>query len=395
LHTEEITRYSCGCQQKEDLMDQSYDIAIVGAGIAGASLAYALSGEASVVLLERESQPGYHSTGRSAATFMKTYGNADIRRLVTASAAFLETPPPGFCEGPILEPRGGLTIAAKEKQSLLEQEFARAQALVPEVCLLSPAEVQEKVPLLQEAAVAGGGILEPGAQDMDVARLHQGYLKAASAAGGVLYCDAEVISAERRGRHWHIETRRETVTASVLVNAAGAWADSFAGTLGLAPLGLVPKRRSAFTFRPPDNLDPSAWPLVIDVAESFYFKPDAGLLLGSPADETPAVPSDVRPEEIDLAIGAHRIEEATGHPITRIEHSWAGLRTFARDGTPVLGFDPREAGLFWLAGQGGYGIMTAPAMAEAAAALLCGRALPEALLEGGLSAESLSPARLA
>jgi D-arginine dehydrogenase len=261
--------------------------------------------------------------------------------------------------------------------------------------LLSPAEAQEKVPLLQEAAVAGGGILEPGAQDMDVARLHQGYLKAANAAGGVLCCDAEVISAEHRGRHWHIETRRETVTASVLVNAAGAWADSFAGTLGLAPLGLVPKRRSAFTFRPPDNLDPSAWPLVIDVAESFYFKPDAGLLLGSPADETPAVPSDVRPEEIDLAIGAHRIEEATGHPITRIEHSWAGLRTFARDGTPVLGFDPREAGLFWLAGQGGYGIMTAPAMAEAAAALLCGRALPEALLEGGLSAGSLSPARLA
>jgi D-arginine dehydrogenase len=154
LHTEEIARYSSGGQQKGDLMDQSYDIAIVGAGIAGASLAYALSGEASVVLLERESQPGYHSTGRSAATFLKTYGNADIRRLVAASAAFLETPPPGFCEGPILGPRGCLTIAVKEKRALLEQEVARARALVPEVCLLSPAEAQEKVPLLQEAAVA-------------------------------------------------------------------------------------------------------------------------------------------------------------------------------------------------------------------------------------------------
>jgi len=375
-------------------MDQSYDIAIVGSGIAGASLAYALSDEASVVLLERESQPGYHSTGRSAATFLATYGNAVIRRLVTASAAFLETPPPGFCEGPILRPRGGLTIASEEKRGRLEQEFARARALVPELCLLSPAEVQERVPLLLAAAVAGGGLLEPGAQDMDVARLHQGYLKAMRAAGGVVLCNGEVISAARHAGLWQIETRQGRVAASVLVNAAGAWADSLAEMLGLAPLGLVPKRRTAFTFRPPADMDPTDWPLVIEVDESFYFKPDAGLLLGSPADETPTVPSDVRPEEIDLAIGAHRIEEAIGRPIARIEHSWAGLRTFARDGTPVLGFDPREAGFFWLAGQGGYGIMTAPAMAEAAAALLCGRALPEALLDCEVSAESLSPERL-
>ena len=374
-------------------MDRTFDIAIVGAGISGASLAYALAGRASVVLLERESQPGYHSTGRSAAAFLQTYGNDVIRRLTAASAEFLFRPPPGFSEAPLLLPRPGMTVASADKADLMASAYERAKALVPEVRLLSPDEAREIVPLLRPEAVAGGAMLEPGAQDMEVASLHQGYLKGARASGAALITNAEVLALARRDGRWRLETKQGEVAASVLVNAAGAWADAFAAQLQLAPLGLQPKRRTAFTFAPPPEFQVAAWPMVIEVGESFYFKPDAGLLLGSPADETPCPPCDAQPEELDLAIGAHRIEEATGHPIKRLLHSWAGLRTFAPDMSPVLGFDPRAEDFFWLAGQGGYGIMISPAMAAAAAALLAGGALPETLQALGLDPAGLSPAR--
>ena len=374
-------------------MDRVFDVAIVGAGIAGASLAHALAGSASVVLLERESQPGYHSTGRSAAAFLQTYGNEAIRRLTAASADFLRQPPPGFSDAPLLTHRPGLTIASAEKAEILQRAYRRAKALVPEVRLLSPEEARTMVPLLRPEAVAGGAVLEPDAQDMDVAGIHQGFLKGARSAGAQLLTDAEVTSLARSDGGWRIDSKQGEVRASVLVNAAGAWADALAAQIGLTPLGLQPKRRTAFTFAPPPEFQVEDWPLVIEVGESFYFKPDAGLLLGSPADEKPVPPSDARPEELDLAIGAHRIEEATGRPIARLLHSWAGLRTFAADNSPVLGFDPRAAGFFWLAGQGGYGIMTSPAMAEAAAALLAGRSLPDAQRALGLTAEELSPAR--
>jgi len=374
-------------------MAETYDIAIVGAGIAGASLAYALLDAASVVLLERETQPGYHSTGRSAATLLLTYGNDVIRRLTHASARFLRDPPAGFTETALLRPRCGLTIGSAEQAPLLQQEYARSKALLPSLRRLAPEEVLALVPLLKEEAVAAGAILDPEAQDMEVASLHQGYLKAARAAGTRVMTDAPVTALERRHDKWQIGTRGGEVSAALLVNAAGAWADELAGLAGLAPLGLQPKRRTAFTFKPPEAFKVDDWPLVIDVAESFYFKPEAGLLLGSPADETPSPACDARPEEMDIALGAYRIEEATGHPIRRLEHSWAGLRTFAADKTPVLGFDPRTAGFFWLAGQGGYGIMTSPAMAELAAAQILGRG-PNGAGAGLNLDAALSPGRL-
>ncbi len=366
------------------------EVLVVGAGIAGASAAFALAREGlRVVLLERESQPAYHTTGRSAALFIKSYGNATIRRLTAASEPFYQNPPEGFAETPLLTPRGFMFIARADQLPRLEEELALARRFVPAARRLEAAEAYRMLPLLRPG-YAAGAMLDPEARDLDVGAIMGGYLRGLRAGGGELCCDAEVRAVRRDGGIWRVESRAGVFEAPVLVDAAGAWADELAALAGLAPLGLVPKRRTAFLVDPPPGMEIGAWPLVADVEERFYIKPDAGRILCSPADETPSPPCDAAPEELDIAIAVERIQRAFALPVRTIRHRWAGLRTFAADATPVLGFDPRTDGFFWLAGQGGYGIQTAPAMADLAARLIAGRAREET---AELRA-ALDPARL-
>ncbi len=371
-----------------------FDVLVVGAGIAGASVAWQLAPHGRVALLERESQPGYHSTGRSAAMFMETYGTPMIRALTRASRAFYEQPPAGFAEHPVLTPRGAMHVAQVGQEQALAEAFARARAASPQVALLSVREVLARCPVLREDRVCGA-ILEPDAMDMDVHALHQGYLRGFRARGGQSLWGAEFMAASFDRGAWSVRLADgRTLTAAAIVNAAGAWADGVAQRCGVAPIGLQPKRRTAFTFEPPAGVDIAEWPTVIGIDETYYFKPDAGQLLGSPANADPVDPQDVQPEEIDVATGIHYIEELTVMQIRRPKHTWAGLRSFVDDGDLVVGADDHVAGFFWLAAQGGYGIQTAAAVSELAAALLRGQPEPDHIARYGVAAEALSPFRL-
>ena len=369
------------------------DFLVVGAGIAAASLGAWLAGSGRVVLLERESQPGYHSTGRSAALFMESYGTPQVRALTMASRAFLEHPPEGFAEGPILAPRGALMVGAVGQEHALDAHWQVLRSVTDDARRLSADEACTMVPVLRRDRVAGG-LHEPGAFDIDVHALHQGYLRRLRRRGGEVVCDAEVRSLARRGGIWHAEAGGRRWQAPVVVNAAGAWCDAVARLAGVAPIGLVPKRRAAFVFAPPAGLSVAHWPAFVDVDESWYVKPDAGMLLGSPANADPVEPHDVQPEELDIALAIDRIEAMTTLKIVRPARTWAGLRSFVTDGDLVGGFDVDAPGFFWLAAQGGYGIQTSAAMGEACAALAAGEAMPAAIARFGVTAAMLSPARL-
>ncbi|MCY7315181.1 MAG: FAD-binding oxidoreductase [Rubrivivax sp.] len=362
----------------------TYDIAVIGAGIAGASLAYFAAPQARVLLLEREAQPGMHSTGRSAAMFMESYGSPQVRGLTRASRPFLTAPPPGFSATPLLGARGALTIARATQAEALR---ATHDALCGEGCPAQWLDQQATLALLPvlrpEAAVHGS--LDPLAADLDVNALHQGYLRGARAAGARLLCDAEVLQLQRQGGRWQIETAAGRFSAAQVVNAAGAWVDELSARAAIAPIGIQPRRRSAFVFDAPVGLAIGGWPCVADVDESFYFKPDAGLLLGSPANADAVLPHDVLPEDIDIATGIARIEAATTLHIRRPRRTWAGLRSFVADGDLVAGVEPAgssdAAGFFWLAAQGGYGIQTSAAMGALCAAQLLRTAPPAWLAE--------------
>ena len=371
-----------------------YRFAIIGAGIAGTSVGYWLSQHESVLILERESQPGYHTTGRSAAMFIETYGPPLVRALTVGSRSFYESPPVGFTEHPILTPRGMLMIATEAHRSHLDEAITIAQQVGSKVERLSASEAQERVPVLRTNRLAGA-TFEADPTDIDVHALHQGFLKGFRHHGGTLVVSAEVITLTRSNNIWQIDTSNGTFEATTIVNAAGAWCDEIAKLAGVPPVGLVPKRRSAFIFAPPENgKNVGSWPVVVAADESFYFKPEAGMLLGSPANVDPMVPHDVRPEEIDIATGIARIEEATTMTIRRPTRTWAGLRSFVPDGELVGGFDSAVPGFFWVAGQGGYGIQTAAGMGQACSAILLGQPMPPALAFLGVSAERLSPQRL-
>lgn len=371
-----------------------YDFVVIGGGIAGASLTYQLAPHARVALLERESQPGYHSTGRSAALFIETYGTPMIRALTCASRAFYITPPEGFTEYPILAPRGVMHVAKIGQEQELADALALALKTSPQVEQLSVQQVIERCPVVRADQICGA-VYEYDAMDIDVHALHQGYLRGLRVHGGQVVNDAELASASFGGNQWTIRLEDgRTLTATTLVNAAGAWADVVAQRCGVAPVGLQPKRRTAFTFEPPAGADISAWPAVIGVDETYYFKPDAGQLLGSPANADPVDPQDVQPEELDVATGIYQIEEVTTMQIRRPKHTWAGLRSFVSDGDLVIGADNHVPSFFWVAAQGGYGIQTAAAASELAAALLLKRALPEHLVKHGVQADALSPQRL-
>ena len=250
-----------------------------------------------------------------------------------------------------------------------------------------------RVPVLRPESVAAA-IWEPDALDIDVHALHQGYLRGFRSYGGKIELNAGVQAIEREGAGWRVSTRRGEFRAAVILNAAGAWCDHVAQMAGARPIGLVPKRRAAFTFAPPPGLQTAHWPMLIDVDEQFYVKPDAGVLLGSPANADPVTAQDVQPEELDIAIAVDRIESATTLTVTRPIRTWAGLRSFVADGDLVGGFDPQVPGLFWVAAQGGYGIQTSAAMGQACAALAAQRDFPQQIADFGLTPAMLSPARL-
>jgi D-arginine dehydrogenase len=372
-----------------------FDVAIVGAGIAGASLAWTLAPHARVLLLERETQPGMHSTGRSAAMFMESYGTPQVRALTRASRSFYERPPAGFAETPILAPRGVLYAAWRGQEAPYDSLFDELLATGIAVQRIDTAETLRQVPVLREDGLLGA-IAEPDAMDIDVHTLQQGYLRGFKRQGGALWCDAELQRADPSAGAWSVAlVDGRQLRCRTLVNAAGAWADTVADRCGAQALGLQPKRRSAFTFAPPEGVDARAWPTVADVEERWYLKPDAGQLLGSPANADPVPAHDVVPEEIDIAAGIAGIESATTMTIRRPTRTWAGLRTFAPDGDLVIGWDAQRTAFFWLAGQGGYGIQSAAGAAQLAAALWLGAPLPEALRAQGVQAQAMDPGRIA
>ena len=374
---------------------QDFDFAVIGAGIAGVSVAYHLAPHASVVILEGEHVPAYHTTGRSAALHSETYGSAEIRAITVASGRFYRDPPPGFSDHPLLTPRGALLAGRADQEADLRQAAAEFARLVPSVRWMEPDEALRRQPLLRRETTAGGAVFEPEADDMDVASIHGGFLKGARANGAVLRLDAEVIGLDRQDGMWIVSLRQgEPVRAANIINAAGAWADVVGALAGAAPVGLVPKRRTAFTFEAPADLDLKAMPMVIDFDESWYFKPEVGQFLGSLADETPSPPCDAQPEDIDVATAVDRIETATTLQIRRIKNKWAGLRSFVADKNLVVGYDGGVEGFFWLAGQGGYGIQTGAAAGRLAASLAQGRGLPDDIAELGVTERALSPLRL-
>ena len=366
----------------------SADIIVIGAGMAGASVAAELSGTARVALIEAEDRPGVHSTGRSAALFTTTYGPPPVRALSRASQAFLEN---GHGPGgaPFLRRRGVMFLARSD-------QAATAAALRSEMgAFLTPVTAEAacaRVPILRPGYL-GEALADSTAADIDVDALHQHYLRTLRAGGGSVTCAAPVRAATRAGDHWRVTTSAGDFAAPFVINAAGAWADEVAVLAGIAPMGLQPKRRTALLVAPPDGVAVDDWPMLVDVDEEFYVKPDAGMLLLSPADATPCPPGDAQPDELDIAIAVDRVQRAFDLPVRRIAHRWAGLRSFVADGVPVAGFDPAAEGFFWLAGQGGYGIQTAPALARLAAALVRGEGVPQDIAAEGVSAADLAPGR--
>jgi D-arginine dehydrogenase len=363
---------------------------VVGAGIAGASAGWALAERGvGVVVLETEASVGYHATGRSAALLTETYGAPAVSGLVRASRPFLESPPDGFTDVALTSPRGVLWIAAAEGAARLRADAATWAA--PHA-VLDLDGARDVVPRLRGEAVEVA-VHEPGAVDLDVDALLQGYLRALRANGGVVATGSPTTGIERSGDGWIVRTPDGEISTSTVVDAAGAWGDRVAALAGVEPLGLTPLRRTAFLFRPPDGLDTRAWPLVCDAGEAFYVKPDAGMLLGSPADTTPSEPCDARPEEVDVALGIQEIEAALDLQVRGVRSPWAGLRTFTPDHVPTVGRDPEHPAFVWLVGQGGYGIKTSPAMAWATASVVLGEPWPAALGAAGVAAATLDPAR--
>ena len=354
-------------------------------------MAAELAPQRRVLLLEIEDQAGRHATGRSAAMFFEGYGNQTVRALTRASRAFLERPPQGFSETPLMTPRAAMLVADAEGAPRLDAQLGDSASAWRRITV---EQALALVPILRPEWLAAAALDESGC-DMEVAAIHQGFLRLARQAGAQLVLGAGELNISRIDGQWQVQSRAGAFSAPVLVNATGAWADQVARQAGVQPVGLQPMRRTVVTLPVPEGMDSRQWPMVVDVDETVYFKPDAGQLLLSPANEDPMDPCDVAPEELDVAIAVDRFETLTTVPVRRLNHRWAGLRSFVADRSPVAGFDPDMPGFFWLAGQGGYGIQMAPALARAAAALLLGQDLPADIAAQGVRAEDIAPGRLA
>jgi D-arginine dehydrogenase len=363
---------------------QIHDVAVIGAGMAGASLAAELAAHASVLLAEGEATPGYHATGRSAAFWEECYGGPEVVPLTLASGPFLRALG-------LLSPRGALYIARDRDEAQVEAFLARfAESGVHIERLARPALAQRIPGLRPEWTLA---IAEPACADIDVAGLHQHYLAQARRDGVELRTASRLEAVEREGDGWRLSFGRAgEARARVVVDAAGAWADEVALLAGARALGITPCRRTVSQLRV-DPAPPADLPLVLDIAGQFYFKPEGGRLWLSPQDETPSAPCDAAPEELDVAIAIDRFERVVDWRIAAVERKWAGLRSFAPDRLPVYGYDTARAGFFWFAGQGGFGIQTAPAAARLAAQVLLG--LPQDAMTAGIDAATYAPARFA
>ena len=354
----------------------AFDVVVIGAGIAGATAAahLALAGRR-VALVEAEDAPGYHTTGRSTALWILNYGPPDVRAMTALSRQFFEAPPPGFSETPLMSRRPVVTLATAAQ----EPDFRKMLAQGRDMRELSAAELKARIPALRPGYAAAAAI-EDDTFEMDVAALLQGFLRQLRASGGVLALRSRAGRIERRGGRWEVEvTGGDLFGAPVVVDAAGAWGDEVAALAGVAPLGLRPKRRTALIIDPaPWKV--GDWPAVTDAVTSWYAKPEARTkLLVSPAEETDMPPHDVRPEELDIAVAVDRMQQALDIEVKRVEHSWAGLRTFTPDRSLAIGWDGAVEGFFWSVGQGGYGIQTSPAQGQIVAALVTGRDPGEAL----------------
>lgn len=364
-------------------MSTRSDILVIGGGIAGISAAARLAPDAKVTVLEAEAMIGHHSSGRSAAIFIRNYGNATLRALSAASAPFL-TLPDQVSDSSLLTPRGELLIATEDDLDKYEAYLDGSEGLEK----LSPQQALELVPILRMEAIAAAAI-EWDAQDIDVDRMLQGFARLHRAHGGKVVTGAAASSIAFRDGLWTVVTPVGEFSAPVVINAAGGWADHLAQMAGVRTLGLAPLRRSAALIPAPEGHDINRWPLFANAGDQWYAKPEAGKLMISPAEEDLVEPHDVWADDMVIAEGLHRFEQAVTIPVTRVEHSWAGMRTFAPDRTPVVGFAPEAEGFFWLAGQGGYGMQTAPALSQLAADLCLGR---QSALDLRV-VEALSPAR--
>ena len=372
--------------------NENYDVAVIGAGIAGASAAAELAAKGlRVAVIEQESQAGYHTTGRSAAIYSPVYGPAPIRALTRASFSFFTAPPDGFAVHPLLSPINAAFIARADQLdhlSNLEQDLAQAEG----IARIDANSLQERIPLLR-SGYASAGLWDTGTSNIDVAALHQGYLRQFKALGGMLITRARLTTLTHTARGWTLQTSQGDVHAEKVVNAAGAWADQIGQIAGAEKIGLIPKRRTALIVDAPQGTQIDALPIVIDVQEQFYLKPEGGKLLISPANEDPENPCDVQPDEMDIALCIDRIERAFDLSVRRVESSWAGLRSFVADKCPVAGFSGTAENFYWLAGQGGYGIQSAPALAKLVAADVTGQQIPAHILQEGLDPDALRPTR--
>ena len=362
-----IPRYS------ED-MPETFDVLIIGGGISGVSLAARLAEGAKVAVVEGEAQLGVHATGRSAALLVEAYGPPAIRVLTRISRSFFEQPPDGFCDAPLARRRGGLIYAGADDVPRLEQEYQLAACSTP-VDWLDAEAALDVCPILRRG-VAAAGFLEPGALDLDTNALLSGFARVARRHGAAILSGAAVSRIERSRGGWRVMAGATEITCRVLVDAAGAWADRLAEMAGVAPCGLQPMRRTAATLAAPAEIEATlgALPFAAPVDESFYFKPEARSIMVSLSDETPSDPCDAYPDDLDVAIALDRFHGATTIPEARPIATWAGLRTFAPDRNPVVGFDAGAPDFFWYAGQGGYGIQTSPALSALAAKLILGEA---------------------
>ena len=364
------------------------DIVVIGGGIAGVSVAAHLAEHATVRLLEMEPQPGYHATGRSAALFAESYGNEVIRALSRASRSFLFTPPAAFCTAALVRPRGALLFARDAQAHLLE-----ALGSASPFERLSAAQAIKHCPILRPEGLHGA-LLDRGAADIDVHELLQGYLRLLKARGSAVTTDAQVIGLERAHGAWAVSIGGERIRAGIVVNAAWPWASQLGRMAGAQEIELEPRRRTALLIDPPAAMVTEQWPLVMDAEEQFYLKPEAGLLLLSPCDETPSPPCDAQPDDTDVAIAVDRVERATTLEVRRVRRSWAGLRSFVRDRAPVVGYDPHAPGFFWLAALENFGIQTAPALSALAASLVLRRPIQTELPAFDLDPAVLAPTRL-
>ena len=367
-----------------------YDYIVIGAGISGASAAYELAKQGSVVLLEAESAPGYHATGRSAALYTPHFGSDLVRKICRASHPFLARPDPKFCSTPLLKPRGMLTVAGPDQEAQLNIVLDQANSGAIEK--LTADQALGMAPLLRPELVKAA-IYERGVMDIEVANLLQAYVTAFKKAGGTIICSARVEEIKQTDGAWSVGFKNETVTGNIIVNAAGAWADEVAAMASVAPLGIIAKRRTAIIVEPPQGIDVTTLPAIDFAGTNAYLKPEAGKLMASPGDETPVAPQDIQPEEWDMAVLADWLQTNTLIEVRRIEHSWAGLRSFVSDEAPVIGFDNKIPNFFWLAAQGGYGIMMAPALARATASLIKTDTLPHDFEALGISKQALSSRR--